>query len=173
MIKWNQDRLQEIIETTPSLQDQITRINNIIGQVNFPTDSVFRSQVRANTLFGWLRYNYEHLSPLERRTYVSNVTNIRITQENIPFAIRLEAPSDFQGSITSSGPQSFVELDFNFEIDIPVGNAIPENWFLSLRIDGDEVDVVHVPTSQNLYTLNYEPTLFEGSEDVSIVIGLG
>ena len=159
MIKWNQDRLQELMETTPSLQEQITRISNLIGQSSFPQDNLFRSQVQANTMFGWLRYNYEHLSALERRTYVTNVTNVRITEDNIPFAIRLEAPSDFQSSLLSSGPQSFVELDFNFNTTIPTGNAIPENWFLSLRIDGNEVDVVHVPTSQNLYTLNYDMNL--------------
>ena len=172
VINWNQDRLRELMDNTPSLQEQITRINNIIGQPNFPSDSVFRSQVSATNMFGWLRYNYEHLSPLERRTFTTNVENVRITGENIPIAIRFEAPSDFQSAITSGGPQSFVELDFNFEIEIPTGNDIQDNWFLSLRINGNEVDVVHVPTSQNRYTLNYEPTLWEGSEDVSIVMGM-
>ena len=172
VIKWNQDRIHELIENTPSLQEQITRINNIIGQPNFPTDTVFRSQVSATNMFGWLRYNYEHLSPLERRTFTTDVENVRVTGENIPIAIRFETPSDFQSAITSGGPQSFVELDFNFEIEIPTGNDIQDNWFLSLRINGNEVDVVHVPTSQNRYTLNYEPTLWEGSEDVSIVMGM-
>ena len=172
VIKSILEKLGHLIIDGASLQERITQINHLIGQSDFPTDSLFRSQVRTTTMMGWMRYNYEHLSPLERRTFVTNVTNVRITSENIPFAIRFEPPSDFQSLLETSGPQCFVELDFNFNIVIPTGNAIPENWFLSLRIDSNKVDVVHIPTAQNMYTFNFEPTQYVGNEDVSIVMGL-
>ena len=169
ILKWLISELDKLAEAVQELQS----LKTTIGTPVYHSDLTYNSFVTNNTVFNYLRFLYQRISPLSVRTFNTRIQQIFITEAILPRNINLNPPSGFQEALIGScNDETAVEVDILVTNDLPVDREIGSQWLWTL-IDGEEIVLeVNQSTSDDSISIWYKPSTFNVLRQLRLILSL-